>query len=110
MPGAVQVNCIEPDGQRVRVQINDGWSLMQGARAQGVQGIEAECGGACSCATCHCYVATEWLARLPPPAENETQMLLNVAAERRPGSRLACQIRVTAELDGLVVEFPERQV
>jgi len=110
MPGALQVNCIEPDGQRVRVQISDGWSLMQGARAQGVQGIDAECGGACSCATGHCYVAADWLARLPPPAVNATQMLLNVAAERRAGSRLGCQIRITAELDGLVVEFPERQV
>jgi 2Fe-2S ferredoxin len=109
MPGAVQVNCIEPDGQRVEVQISDGWSLMQGAKAQGVQGIDAECGGACSCATCHCYVAADWLARLPPPAENEAQMLVNVAAERRVGSRLACQIKITAELDGLVVEFPARQ-
>jgi 2Fe-2S ferredoxin len=104
-----RITCIEPDGQRVEIQITDGWSLMQGAVAQGVRGIEAECGGACSCATCHCYVDPAWAARLPPPAEGELQMLDNVAAERRPGSRLSCQITISPGLEGLVVAFPERQ-
>lgn len=104
-----RVTCIEPDGGTVSVDIRDGWSLMQGAVSQGVQGIEAQCGGACSCATCHCYVDPAWIAQLPPPAEAEAVMLTNVAAERRPGSRLSCQIRIEPGLEGLVVAFPDRQ-
>ena len=103
------VTCIEPEGAAVSVDIRDGWSLMQGAMSQGVQGIEAQCGGACACATCHCYVDPAWFARLPPPAEAEALMLTNVAAEQRPTSRLSCQIRIEPGLDGLVVAFPERQ-
>jgi 2Fe-2S ferredoxin len=99
----------EPDGTTVSVEIRDGWSLMQGAKSQGVQGIEAECGGACSCATCHCYVDPAWIARLPPPSEAESLMLTNVAAEQRPTSRLSCQIRIEPNLAGLVVAFPDRQ-
>jgi 2Fe-2S ferredoxin len=104
-----RVTCIEPDGATVSVEIRDGWSLMQGAKSQGVQGIEAECGGACSCATCHCYVDPAWIARVPPPSEAESLMLTNVAAEQRPTSRLSCQIRIEPGLDGLVVAFPDRQ-
>jgi 2Fe-2S ferredoxin len=104
-----RVICIEPDGERVSVDILDGWSLMQGAKSQGVQGIEAQCGGACSCATCHCYVDPAWIGRLPPPGEAESLMLTNVAAEQRPTSRLSCQIRIEPGLEGLVVAFPDRQ-
>ena len=104
-----RVTCIEPEGTSVSVDIPDGWSLMQGAMAQGVQGIEAQCGGACSCATCHCYVDPAWLPKLPVPGETEALMLTNVAAEQRPNSRLSCQIRIEPGLDGLVVAFPERQ-
>ena len=104
-----RVTCIEPDGNSVSVDIRDGWSLMQGAKSQGVEGIEAQCGGACSCATCHCYVDPAWYARLPAPGEAESLMLTNVAAEQRPTSRLSCQIRIEPGLDGLVVAFPERQ-
>ena len=103
------VTCIEPDGEAVSLDIVDGWSLMQGAMSRGVQGIEAQCGGACSCATCHCYVDPAWIAKLPPPGEAETLMLTNVAAEQRPTSRLSCQIRIEPALDGLVVAFPDRQ-
>ncbi len=104
-----RVTCIEPDGATVSIDIRDGCSLMQGAVSEGVQGIEAQCGGACSCATCHCYVDAAWIAKLPPPAEAESLMLTNVAAELRPGSRLSCQIRIAPELAGLVVAFPDRQ-
>jgi ferredoxin, 2Fe-2S len=103
------VTCIEPGGEAVSLDIVDGWSLMQGAMSRGVQGIEAQCGGACSCATCHCYVDPAWIAKLPPPGEAETLMLTNVAAEQRPTSRLSCQIRIEPVLDGLVVAFPDRQ-
>ena len=104
-----RVVCIEPDGNRVEIDVADNWSLMQGAMSQGVQGIEAECGGACSCATCHCYVDEAWVDRLAPPSDSEQVMLLNVAAERRDNSRLSCQIQIKPELAGLTVRFPDRQ-
>lgn len=103
-----KITFIEPDGARVELDVPVGWTLMQGATTNGVAGIEAECGGSCACATCHCYV--ESLAdRLPAPGETELSMLANVAAERRPNSRLSCQIRAEAALEGMVVRFPERQ-
>ena len=82
---------------------------MEGAVQNGVQGILAECGGACMCATCHVYVDEAWLARLDPIEEEEQEMLGSTAAERKVNSRLSCQIRVTAELDGLVVNLPPKQ-
>ena len=101
---------IEPGGRRVELDVTDGWSVMQGAMTQGVDCVVAECGGSSACGTCHCYVDEDWLARLPPPTENEQIMLGNVVAERRPNSRLSCQIQVHPELDGLTVAFPDRQV
>jgi len=103
------VTYIEPSGQAVDVDIADGWSLMQAAIAHGVEGIVGECGGSCACATCHCYVDETRLAQLPAPSDNELDMLANVAAERRPNSRLSCQIRATAALDGLVLTLPATQ-
>jgi ferredoxin, 2Fe-2S len=100
---------VEPDGNRVELDVSDGLSVMQGAMTHGVTGVEAQCGGMCACATCHCYVDQAWAARLPPPSADEQVMLANVAAERRPTSRLSCQIQVRAELDGLTVAFPDRQ-
>jgi 2Fe-2S ferredoxin len=105
----VQINFIEPSGNQVAVEITEGWSLMQGANASGVDGILAECGGSCACATCHCYVEEARLAELPAPGEAEMEMLDNVAAERRPNSRLSCQIKATAGLEGLVVTLPDTQ-
>ncbi|HEX5784289.1 MAG TPA: 2Fe-2S iron-sulfur cluster-binding protein [Burkholderiaceae bacterium] len=87
----------------------DGWNLMQGATANGVDGILGECGGSCACATCHCYVADDFLAKVLPASEAELAMLDNVAAERRPNSRLACQIKASPALEGLVVHLPETQ-
>ena len=105
-----KITYIEPSGNRAIVDLPDGWTLMQGATANGVDGIEAECGGSCACATCHCYVDE---AQLRPARaagrRTELAMLENVAAERRPNSRLSCQIKVSAALDGLVVRLPERQ-
>jgi ferredoxin, 2Fe-2S len=100
---------VEPDGQRIELDVANGWSVMQGATVEGVEGIEAECGGLCSCATCHCYVGEAWLDLLPLPSENEEVMLQNVAAERRPNSRLSCQLQVKPELDGMTITIPERQ-
>jgi 2Fe-2S ferredoxin len=103
------ITYIEPSGHAVTVAVTDGWSLMQGATAGGVDGIVAECGGSCACATCHCYVDEARAAELPPPSQGELDMLAHVAAERRPNSRLSCQIKATPALEGLVVALPDTQ-
>jgi 2Fe-2S ferredoxin len=104
-----KITYIEPSGTEAVVDVPGGWTLMQGATANGIDGIEAECGGSCACATCHCYVDGAQASRLAPPAATELAMLENVAAERLSNSRLSCQIKVSAELDGLLVRLPERQ-
>ncbi len=104
-----QINYIQPDGQAVTVDVIEGWSLMQAAIASGVDGIVGECGGSCACATCHCYVDEARLADLPPAGEGELGMLENVAAERRPNSRLACQIKAGPAIEGLTVTLPATQ-
>jgi 2Fe-2S ferredoxin len=93
----------------VTLELAAGGSVMRGAVDGAVDGVEAQCGGNLICATCHCYVQEPWLEELPPPAADELLMLSNVAAERRANSRLSCQLIVTADLDGLTVEFPDRQ-
>ena len=98
-----------PDGTEQRCAARDGHTLMQAATGHGVDGIVAECGGSGICATCHVEVADAWIGRLPPPDANEQAMLDLVATGRQPGSRLSCQIRLTPDLDGLVVTVPERQ-
>jgi 2Fe-2S ferredoxin len=104
-----QITYIEASGQTTTIDLADGWSLMQGATTHGVDGIIGECGGSCACATCHCYVDEARLGDLPPPSEGELAMLENVASERRPNSRLACQLKASAALEGLVVHLPETQ-
>jgi len=103
------ITYIEPSGQAVTLSLPTGWNLMQGATANGVDGILGECGGSCACATCHCYVDPSHLGELPPPSEGELAMLTNVSSERRPNSRLACQIKVSEALEGLVVTLPPTQ-
>lgn len=105
----VKVTYIEDGGATHAVEIPEGWTAMQGAMRNGVDGIEAECGGSCACATCHCYVDEAFLDRLPPPGATEDAMLDNTAAERLPNSRLSCQIKLTPELDGLILRLPETQ-
>jgi len=100
-----RITYIEPSGNKTEIDLPEGWSLMQGATSNGVEGIEAECGGSCACATCHCYVESH-ADRLPPPSETELSMLEHVAAERRPNSRLSCQLKASADLDGMIVRLP----
>jgi ferredoxin, 2Fe-2S len=103
------ITFIDHAGARTELDVPDGWSLMQAATANGVDGIVGECGGSCACATCHCYV-DELLAKvLPPPLQGELDMLENVVAERRANSRLACQIKAGAALAGGSVTLPETQ-
>ncbi|SCB52203.1 ferredoxin, 2Fe-2S [Bradyrhizobium shewense] len=104
------ITFIHPDGKSERVETADGESAMQTATRHGLDGILAECGGNAMCATCHVYVDDAWLARLPAAADDEDALLDGTASERLPNSRLSCQIKITPELDGLVVKLPERQV
>lgn len=98
----------EPSGARREINASVGITLMETALEHGVQGIVAQCGGACACATCHVYVAPAWFDKLPPREEMEEGML-ECAWEPRDNSRLSCQINVTADMDGLEVTVPQRQ-
>jgi 2Fe-2S ferredoxin len=100
---------IQADGSETTIEAPDGTSIMQAAITNGVPGILAECGGAASCATCHVYVDEAWLERLPLMGDDENEMLDCTAAERRPNSRLSCQIELSSDLDGIVVRMPETQ-
>ena len=104
------ITFIHPNGASERVDAGDGESAMLAANKHGLDGIVAECGGNAMCATCHVYVDDAWLTRLPPMADEEDALLDGTAAERRANSRLSCQIRLAAELDGLVLRLPERQI
>ena len=97
------------DGSRRTVDAAIGASVMETAIKNNVRGIDAECGGCLSCATCHVYVDAAWIEKLPQPEADEVDMLGFVASERRPGSRLSCQIIVKETLEGLVVEIPPTQ-
>ncbi len=100
------ITYIEPDGNRQVFDVPDGWSVMEGALDHEVEGIVAQCGGGCNCATCHVYVVS---GDVGEPAEEELEMLALVAAERRPNSRLSCQLQVGPALEGLVVQVPDTQ-
>lgn len=89
-------------GRRIEAQAKPRTTVMEAAMENGVAGILAECGGSCACATCHGYVADKWVGKLPPMDDMENAML-DSATDRRPSSRLLCQIEVTPELDGLEV-------
>lgn len=102
------VNFIRADGKGQVVEITDGVSAMEGAVMGGVDGIDADCGGQLSCATCHVHVDTGWLSRLAPPSGEEND-LLEFALGRDERSRLSCQIIISPELDGLVLHVPESQ-
>ncbi len=98
----------DPAGARHAVDAAVGASVMETAVLAGLDGIDADCGGACSCATCHVYVDTDWLDRVGPLADCE-DALLDLVSERRAGSRLSCQLTLTPDLDGLAVTIPESQ-
>ncbi|MBX3578117.1 MAG: (2Fe-2S)-binding protein [Rhizobiaceae bacterium] len=103
-----KITYIANDGARFEVEAENGSTVMENAIRNAVPGIEAECGGACACATCHVYVDEAWTAAVGEPESMEEDML-DFAFDVRPNSRLSCQIKVRDDLDGLVVTVPERQ-
>lgn len=105
----VKIVYVTHDGDTTELDVPEGWSVMQAAVSNGVDGIEAECGGSCCCATCHCYVDDGFADVLAAPTAQEEGMLGETVAERRANSRLACQIKVSPAMDGMVVRLPEAQ-
>ena len=105
-----KITYIEFGGKRHEVEVATGLTVMEGARDNGIPGIEADCGGACACSTCHVYVDAAWVDRLPAKEPMEEDMLDFAFEPDAARSRLTCQIKVTAEMDGLVVQLPERQI
>jgi ferredoxin, 2Fe-2S len=103
-----KITYIDASGVSRSVEGQIGATVMETALRNSVPGIEAECGGACACATCHVYVAPEWSDTVGKPSQMEEDML-DFAADVRPNSRLSCQIKITGALDGLVVTTPAKQ-
>ena len=103
-----RVNFVSFNGERHVVDVSAGTTLMRAAVDNGVPGIDGDCGGHCACATCHVYIGPPWSGKLSPKSDAEDDML-GLAVDPRPTSRLACQIRVTDALDGIVVHLPQGQ-
>lgn len=101
---------VEYGGKQHVIDVANGLTVMEGARDNGIPGIDADCGGACACSTCHVYVDPDWIEKLPPKEAIEEEML-DFAYEPDPiRSRLTCQLKVTDALDGLIVRMPEKQI
>lgn len=103
-----KITYIQANGNAYDVEVNNGSTVMEGAVNNMIDGIVAECGGNCSCATCHCYVDDLWLDQVGPPDELEAAML-EAVIEPKDNSRLSCQIKVVEALDGLIVRLPISQ-
>lgn len=106
----VSIKFQKHDGNCIETEVEAGGSLMMAARAENVDGIVGECGGSAMCATCHVYVGEAYVRMLPPMSDVEDEMLECTAADRRPNSRLSCQIQLDASLNGMLVEIPEKQI
>lgn len=105
-----RITFVTAEGTKYPVEAPVGWTLMEAAVKNAVPGIVAECGGSCACATCHLFVASEWSGALPAPESVERDMLECTAEPATAHSRLGCQVRVTAQLDGIVIHLPQSQV
>ena len=103
-----KITYIENNGNYQTVEVSNGLSVMEGAVQNDIPGIDADCGGGMACATCHVYVNDEWLDKLPTKEDGEDDML-DMAFEPKQNSRLSCQLTVSDELDGLVVNIPSKQ-
>ena len=103
-----KIKYIEFNGNEHEIDVSNGLTVMEGAIKNKIPGIDADCGGACACATCHVYVDNKWIEKLSPKDDSEEDML-DFAFEVKSNSRLSCQITVSDELDGLIVNMPEKQ-
>ena len=103
-----KITNIEHNGESHTVEVQNGLTVMEGAVQNDIPGIDADCGGACACATCHVYVEPEWFDKLPLKEDGEDDML-DMAFEPKKNSRLSCQIIISDELDGLTVNIPSKQ-
>ena len=106
----VKITYIEFNGTEHQVDVEEGLTVMGGARDNDIPGIEADCGGACACSTCHVYIDESWIDKLPNIEEMEKDMLEFAFCPDENSSRLTCQLTVTEELDGLIVRMPEKQI
>ncbi len=104
----VKLTFIQPDGASQTVEAEPGVTVMEAAKLNDIPGIEAECGGACACATCHVYIDPAWTDKTGSPSDIEEDML-DFAFDVRKESRLSCQIKVTDALDGLTMRVPAKQ-
>jgi len=105
-----KITYIEHNGTEHVVDVPDGLTVMEGARDNNIPGIEADCGGACACSTCHVYVHPDWVSKLPEIDPMEEDMLEFAYEPDTERSRLTCQLKVSDALDGLVVQMPEKQI
>ena len=104
-----KITYIEQNGKIHSIEVANGLSVMEGAVQNNIPGIDADCGGSMACATCHVYVKEEWFNKLPKKEDGEEDML-DMAFEPKKNSRLSCQLMVSDQLDGLVVNLPTKQV
>lgn len=105
-----KITYIEHNGTKHEVDVSNGLTVMEGARDNDIPGIEADCGGACACSTCHVYVDPAWVEKIPAKDDMEEDMLDFAYQPDPERSRLTCQIKVSDALDGLVVKMPEKQI
>ena len=103
-----KINFVSQSGSNLTVDAKVGYTLMEVAVDHQVEGVVAECGGACACATCHVYVDEQWVGRLPAVDDMEDAML-DAALDRRPTSRLSCQLEITADMDGFTATVADNQ-
>ena len=103
-----KITYIEHNGKNHTIDVKNGLSVMEGAVQNNIPGIDADCGGSMACATCHVYVKEEWFNKMPKKEDGEEDML-DMAFEPKTNSRLSCQLIVSDELDGLIVNIPSKQ-
>ena len=103
-----KITYIEHGGKSHTIEVSNGLSVMEGAVQKNIPGIDADCGGSMACATCHVYVKEEWFNKLPTKEDGEEDML-DMAFEPKKNSRLSCQLMVSDQLNGLIVNLPEKQ-
>ena len=104
-----KITYVEHNGKSHSLNVDSGLTVMEGAVQNNIPGIDADCGGSMACATCHVYVKEDWFNKLPKKEDGEEDML-DMAFEPKKNSRLSCQLMVTDQLEGLVVNLPEKQV